>query len=60
MFLNIAGNKIKKIPNSIARLDTSKGGSLLSIAVRESEVGAANYRLLEEYLPNVEFKDKAD
>lgn len=53
-FINLVGNPITEFPSEMAYLDKSKGGSLHRIGVKESEIGAENYRRLRELLPTTE------
>lgn len=53
-FLNIIGNPIKEIPDEIKYLDKSNGGSLVRIAVKESDVGEKNYKKLKKLLPTTQ------
>ena len=50
-FINLCGNQIKSIPNEIAYLDKSNGGSLYRIGVKEEDIGAENYQKLKDLLP---------
>ena len=52
VFLNILGNKIVEIPDTIKYLDKSNGGSLHRLAVCSSDVGEENYEKLKRLLPN--------
>lgn len=51
-FINLIGNPIKDIPNEIKYLDKSNGGSLVRIAVKESDIGQKNYKKLKGLLPS--------
>lgn len=54
-FLNLDGNPIKDIPNEIKYLDSSNGGSLHRIGVKETDIGRDNYLKLKELLPTTNF-----
>ena len=54
-FINIIGNPVVDIPNELTYLDRSHGGSLLRIAVKESDIGTENYKKLKELLPTTVF-----
>ena len=51
VFLNVLGNKINNIPESIKYLDKSNGGNLHKIAVNVDDIGVDNYNKLKELLP---------
>jgi hypothetical protein len=51
VFLNVLGNKINNIPESIKYLDKSNGGNLHKIAVNVDDIGIDNYNKLKELLP---------
>ena len=53
VFINLIGNPIEDIPDEIKYLDKSNGGSLVRIAVKESDIGQKNYKRLKELLPSV-------
>lgn len=55
IFINLIGNSIKTIPDEIKYLDTTNGGSLYRIAIKESEIGGENYKTLKKLLPSVVF-----
>ena len=54
-FLNLDGNPLKDIPNEIKYLDSSNGGSLHRIGVKETDIGRDNYLKLKELLPTTNF-----
>lgn len=51
-FINLLGNPIRDIPEEIKYLDKSNGGSLVRIAVKESDIGQKNYKRLKKLLPS--------
>lgn len=53
-FLNIVGNPITDFPTELSYLDSSKGGSLLRVAVRKEDIGEKNYKKLKELLPTTQ------
>lgn len=59
-FMNLVGNRISEIPDEIAQLDKTRGGSLYRISVREDEIGEKNYKKLKRLLPSVLLTDNVD
>jgi Leucine-rich repeat (LRR) protein len=52
IFLNILGNRIIDIPDTIKYLDKSNGGKLHRVAVSIKDIGDENYNKLKRLLPN--------
>jgi len=55
IFINLKGNKIHSIPDTIGNLDKSNGGSLEYMAVNPSDIGETNFKKLKSLLPKTEF-----
>ena len=53
VFINLLGNKITEIPDSIKYLDIENGGNLYRMAVSANDIGVDNYNKLKRLLPNV-------
>lgn len=53
-FFNLNDSPIKNISDSITYLDRANGGSLITLKIKEKDIGAENYKKLKRLLPTTD------